>query len=269
VGANEEADVTRGAASNDDQSRAKTSSKEPVELAVQVLGLVAVLLPVMGLGIRAVAFAISGVPNPMELAEKDGVPDLALTAVKAAGPLAVFYAVFSLAVYYGWLGKLHRRTSPSRVPTWAAGLIALMLLAFLADFPGEWIVFGGGLVAGLLLARWEIRKQLTFYRISAGVLVAGAFASIAAGIAGYGVGDETNLYRFASTSNVADGKYVLIGQSDGLTYLDSCVGKGIVGVSDQQIVWVKPSPPPVGRYGTLIDDIFAHNPITIGYLRQC
>ncbi len=256
-----------------DPAPSSLGSKDPVELAVQVLGLVAILLPLIGVGIRAVAFVISGIPNPLELAAKDGVPDLALTATKAVAPLAIMYSAFALAVYYGWLSKLPQpkpMSKPmSRFRALPVGLILLMLLAFLADFPGYWILFGGGLAVGALLARWEVRMQLTFYRIAVAILVAGTFAAIAAGIAGYGVGDETNVYQFASTSGLSDGKYVLIGESDGITYIDSCQGTGVIGISDLQIVSVRPSPPSVGRYGTLLDDIFAHNPVTIGYLRQC
>jgi hypothetical protein len=105
--------------------------------------------------------------------------------------------------------------------------------------------------------------------MAAGVLIVALFAAVAAGVSGYGVGDEINAYTFDAASVSPNGGYVLLGQSDGVSYLDSCTGTGVVGVADRLIVSIRPSPPSVGRYGTLLDDIFAQNPITIGYLRLC
>lgn len=199
------------------------SPKDPIEIAVQLLGLIVVVLPIVGIGIRAVAFAIGGVPNPLELAAKDSVQDLALTAAKGTGLWPVFVAAMAFVTYRGWLPKRDSNRRPiSRFAFWSPlGFIAIFL-AFLGDFPGEWIQLAGGLLAGSLLATWEIRGRLTFYRMAAGVLMVALFAAVAAGLAGYGVGDEINAYRFDSYSGLPDGQYVLLGRSDGMAYLDSC-----------------------------------------------
>ncbi len=242
--------------------------KDPVELAVQLLGLVVIVLPVVGIGIRAVAFAIGGIPNPLELAATDSVQDLALTAAKGTGLWTVVAFVVGLAVYSGWLPKRQRRPI-SRLAFWSPLGFFAIFLALLGDFPGMWIEMAGGLLAGSLFAVWEMHGRLTFYRLAAGVLMVALFAAVAAGVAGYGVGDEINTYKFNPSLGVPDGTYVLLGVSDGISYLDSCQGTGVVGVSDPLILSIRPSQSSVGRYGTLVDDIFAGNPVTIGYLRLC
>lgn len=252
------------------QPKPIATSKDPIELTVQLLGLIVVVLPVVGIGIRAIAFAIGGVPSPIELAVKDSVQDLALTATKGTGLWTVSALLMGLALYKRWLPKRDsNRPAISRFALWSPlGFIAIVL-AFLGDFPGMWIEMAGGLLAGSLLAVWEIQGRLTFYRMAAGVLVGALFAAIAAGLAGYGVGDEINAYTFDPALGMPDGTYVLLGKADGVSYLDSCKGTGVFGASDPLIRSIRPSPPSVGRYGTLVDDIFAHNPVTIGYLRLC
>jgi Transposase, Mutator family len=58
--------------------------------------------------------------------------------------------------------------------------------------------------------------ELTFYRVAAAVLLAAIASALGGGINGVAVGDQVRNYRFANSSAMADGKYALVGDSDGL-----------------------------------------------------
>jgi len=46
----------------------KARQSDVLELLVKVAALVAVVLPIVGAGVRAMAFALAGTPHPLELA---------------------------------------------------------------------------------------------------------------------------------------------------------------------------------------------------------
>jgi hypothetical protein len=69
---------------------------------------------------------------------------------------------------------------------------------------------------------------------------------------------------------LTDGKYALVGESDGFVYLESCQHPGIVGVSQQEIVEfdaVKPSSP--WPSDSLYEIIFSGGVPKIGYHPDC
>jgi hypothetical protein len=97
--------------------------------------MIVAILPIVGIGIRAVAFAIGGLPNPIELAAKDSVQDLALTAAKGTGVWTVVVAGMAYATYKGWLPRRDSNKPPiSRFAFWSPLAFIAILLVFWATF---------------------------------------------------------------------------------------------------------------------------------------
>jgi len=245
---------------------------DPLELMVKVTGLVALVVPVVGAGIRATAFLLAGIPNPINLAIADSLGGLASTTLEAIGFNVVFVAALAFVAHRGWLrtnpwhfGKVTRFTWR----LWSA--VAILVLGTLAAFawPGGVLLQGGSWWGGWLLGDWSARGTMTFYRAASAVIVVGIFGALAAGTSGWHVGDQVNNYEFTTESGMIDGKYVRLGESDGLVYLDACGGQGIVGVNQAVIVKVRPGNASPADNPTLFDVIVRGRSPVIGYKRRC
>src|SRR5712692_1898045 len=92
---------TNSAASS--SARFLSSNHEGVlELTVKIAGLVVVVLPVVGVAIRFIAFAVGGVPNAIDMATRESVAGLASTAIQAVGAGVVTVAVLAFLAYRGF-----------------------------------------------------------------------------------------------------------------------------------------------------------------------
>lgn len=119
------------------------------------------------------------------------------------------------------------------------------------------------------LGFWSARRELTFYRVASVVFVAAIATALGAGINGIGIGDQVYEYRFAPSSGMSDGTYALVGQSDGVLYLDPCQRRGIEGVSQLSIVEFKPASAHRGALNNLYEILFRGGSLQIGYRPQC
>lgn len=75
---------------------------DALELLVKVAALIAVVLPIVGASVRALAFALAGVQNPLEMAATQPVSGLVITALKASGPSVLPVVVLSIVTYQSW-----------------------------------------------------------------------------------------------------------------------------------------------------------------------
>jgi hypothetical protein len=73
-----------------------------LELLVKIAALVVVVLPAVGGGVRATAFALAGVPSPLEMAVAEPVSDLVTTALKAVVPITAGLVVLAPSIYRDW-----------------------------------------------------------------------------------------------------------------------------------------------------------------------
>ncbi|HCG00893.1 MAG TPA: hypothetical protein DEV93_10170 [Chloroflexi bacterium] len=256
------------------------SAAEPVaprydflELLVKVAALVAVVLPIVGVGVRAIAFTLAGVHDPIEMAVAQPVSDLVSTALKAVAPVAGGIVLLAPTVYQDWPRPNVAPRSYHRLPTPLAlviGAVFLAAAATLLPWPGGFVgVFGVGAVS-FILGFWAARRQLSFYRVAAAVFLAAIASAVGAGINGVAVGDHVNTYRFAASAALTDGTYALVGDSDGFLYLESCQRSGIIGVNQQEIVEfnaVKASSP--WPSDSLYGIIFGGGTPRVGYRPEC
>jgi hypothetical protein len=244
-----------------------------LELLVKVAALVAVVLPIVGAGVRFTAFALAGVTNPLEMALAQPVSELVGSAMKAVAPVAGGIVVLAPNLYREWPRRNIAPRYYHRVPTPVAlivGTIFLAAAAFLLPWPGGFIGLFGVSAVSWVLGFWAARRQLSFYRLGAAVFLAAVTSALGSGINGVAVGDQVDSYRFASGAALLDGKYALVGKADGFVYLESCHHQGIVGVNQQQIVVFSPvsasNPwPSDSLYGI----IFGGGSPRIGYRPEC
>jgi hypothetical protein len=245
-----------------------------LELLVKVGALVAVVLPIVGAGVRATAFALAGIPNPLELAVAEPVSKLVTTALVAAAPVAAAIAALAPFVYRDWPrpnAPLRNYALASRGSHFliALGFLLLAIAVFILPFPAGliWTLSCGAL--SYQLGFWSARRELTFYRVASVVFLAAITTALAAGLNGIGIGDAVYEYQFSPSSGVPDGTYALLGQSDGVVYLDPCKTSGIEGVSQQVIVKFKPASAHRETLDSPYEIFFSGGFLQIGYRRQC
>jgi hypothetical protein len=87
---------------NETAIESKARPSDVLELLVKVAALVAVVLPIVGAGVRATAFALAGTPNPLELAVAEPVSQLVTTALLAGAPIAAAIVALAPFVYRDW-----------------------------------------------------------------------------------------------------------------------------------------------------------------------
>jgi hypothetical protein len=209
-----------------------------LELLVKVAALVAVVLPIIGAGIRVTAFTLAGEPNPLEMAVAEPVSELIATALKAVLPFVGAFVLLAPTLYQEWPRPQVPPRYYHRLPTPLALAIGVLLMggaAFFLPWPGGVIELAGVSVASYMLGFLSARRALSFYRVAAVVFLAAIVSALGGGINGVAVGDQISSYRFASSAALSDGKYALVGESDGFVYLQSCQRQEIVGVSQQEI----------------------------------
>jgi hypothetical protein len=198
----------------------------------QVLGLVALLLPVAGAIIRWIAFTIVGsFPDPAGLALAAPLSELVATATSSLLPPALTFAV-SVGIVLPARSNRDRTSDAAvsrrtilrrRVAELAGGLLALFIVASI-PLPQLVLLAGSGL-SGLALGVAVSRaRRLTFGSIaaSAGVLV------LAAAITG-GLSLEifAARYTFESAGALPDGDYLRLATFDGMLALRACDAVGI------------------------------------------
>jgi hypothetical protein len=250
---------------------------EDLELLVKVTALMAGILPVVGAGVRAIAFYLAGVPSPLDMAVRQPVSALASTAFNASGLIAVFFAALIFAAHRGWHTRVFRSPSPTYVrPKWLKRLLIFEWIVIIGvpvitlPWPGGAVGMAGSVWAGWLLGGWSARHELTFYRSAAAVLVVGLSSAVSAGITGATVGDDVNNFTFAAPADLADGTYALVGESDGFVYLESCHQSGIVAVSQQDVEKFSHANPSKNQTTpSLIEIVFHGATPRIGYRAEC
>lgn len=244
-----------------------------LELLVKVTALVALLLPIVGAGVRATAFIVAGVPSPLEMAVAEPVPGLVSTALKAVVPITGAIVLLAPTLYQEWPRANVPPRVYHRVPTPIALIIGTVFLGgagFFLPFPGGLVGLLGVGIASYMLGYWSARRQLTFYRVTAVVFLAAIASALGAGANGVAVGDQVSTYRFASSAGLMDGRYALVGEADGFVYVQSCHRHGIVGVNQQEVVEfsaAKTSSP--WPSDSLYEIIFRGGIAKIGYRPYC
>jgi hypothetical protein len=216
-----------------------TPRSDVLELLVKVTALVALVLPIVGAGVRATAFILAGVPSPLEMAVAEPVADLVSTALKTVVPVTGAIVLLAPTLYQEWPRPNDPPRVYHRVPTpiaLAIGIVFLSVPAFLLPLPGGVIGLLGVGTASYMLGFWASRLKLNFYRVAAVVFLAAIASALGAGVNGVAVGDQVNTYRFASSAGLTDGRYALVGEADGFLYVESCQRQGILGVSQQDVV---------------------------------
>jgi hypothetical protein len=244
-----------------------------LELLVKTAGLVVIILPLVGAGIRALAFALAGLPDPIALAADNSVASLAVTAIKAVGFLVAVVAALGFLAHRGWAKPYTgTRLSWRWYGKWqqrAVLVVSIGVIALLSVWPGGLLFFAVGGFAGWLIAEWQLRKLLSFYRIAVVVMLVGAISAVAAGLDGSAVGDQVNTYRFTSATGIPDGNYVPLGESNGIVFIDSCRGLGLVGVNTTEVSNFTSAPQHTASGQTLFNWIFRRGSLSVGYRRQC
>ncbi len=245
-----------------------------LELVVKVAALIAVVLPIVGAGVRAIAFLLAGVPNPLDMAATQPVSGLFITALKANWPSVLPVVILSVLTYQNW-SRPHL-ASTDTPPTWrrwailGLGVLFLAPAAFALAWPGGLVGVLVWTVISYRLGWWTARRELTFYRIAFVVLVGGVATAVGAGINGLAVGDQVNNYTFVSSAALADGEYALVGESDGFVYLESCHRHGIVGIRQQDIMeFSEAKPTNVQSWTNLFQIMFRGASPKFGYRPGC
>jgi len=266
------------------QYAAEAKHTDPLEVIVKVAGLLVVALPLVGVGVRLVAFQLAGVPVPLQMATRDSVVGLAATAFTATWPSVVVTAVFAVSVYRRWLPGLDRDSSlyvavaHPRYWKWRLRLDRALVLTVLAgavlllQWPGGVLIAVAGVGMGMAIAWLDIRRQLTIYSVALLVAVTGGINAVGAGLEGVGIGDEVDGYYFTSKAGLpADGHYVRLGEADGVIYLQSCgAGNAFVAVNSLDVARVLPGQPSQDRQiPALLNIVLRHQTPQIGYRPRC
>jgi hypothetical protein len=257
---------------------------EPLEAIVKVAGLLAITLPLVGVGVRFVAFQLAGVPIPFLIATHDSVVGLATTAFIATWPSVLFTGVFATAVYRRWIPGLSRDSDLAMAIAhpqywkWrlrlnrAAVLSTLAGAVLLLPWPGGVLIGAAGMGMGWTIAELDIRRQLSIYSIALLVVAMGAANALGAGLEGQGIGDEVDMYYFtAKTGLPPDGQYIRLGEADGVLYLQSCgASNPLVAVNSQDVARLVPGQPSHDRQiPVLLNILIRHQPPQIGYHPRC
>src|SRR5260370_22663978 len=114
--------------------------------------------------------------------------------------------------------------------------------------------------------------RLNIYPVGLLVVVIGAVNEVGAGLEGVGVGDEVDTYYFTSKAGLpSDGRYVRLGEADGVLYLQSCVGNNsLVVVNTQDVGRLAPGQPSQDRQiPALLDILIRHLAPQIGDRPRC
>jgi hypothetical protein len=198
-----------------------------------LLSLLALLLPVIGFGIRLVAFVLGLGPGPVVSAAA-AAPVSVLAATAVAGAAVALGALVFLAVF-ALLGedkskreaKEPKRKTKTRMPKWMPlsffGLAVIAIVLTTSGFPAGLVLLGGSMFAGGLLSVWEApmgRVPLTKLWLPAVIL-----ALTAAGYSGLG-GNVVAIYSgevdFSDEILLTDGVFVYLGQAEGVVYFVEC-----------------------------------------------
>jgi hypothetical protein len=257
---------------------------DPLEAIAKVAGLLAITLPLVGIGVRFVAFQLAGVPIPFLMATHDSVVGLATTAFIATWPSVLITAVYATAVYRRWIPGLRRDSDLAiavahpRYWKWRLRLDRAAVLSILAGtvlllpWPGGVLIGASGLGMGMAIAVLEIRRQLSTYSIALLVVAMGAANALGAGLEGQGIGDEVDMYYFTAKSGMPpDGQYIRLGEADGVLYLQSCgASNPLVAVNSQDVARLAPGQPTHDtQTPVLLNILIRHQAPQIGYHPRC
>ena len=257
---------------------------DPLEAIVKVAGLLAIALPLVGIGVRFVAFQMAGVPVPLLMAARDSVVGLAVAAFTVTWPSVLITAVFALAIYRRWLPGLSAdadiriAVAHPRYWKWRLRLdrtvivITTVTLVLILPWPGSVLIGCAGIGMGMALGWLDIRKRLSIYTAALLVVGMGITNALGAGLNGSGVGDEVNSYYFtAKTGLPPDGRYVRLGEAGGVLYLQSCgAGNAFVAVNSSEVTRLAPSSAPSDRQiPSLLNIVIRHQAPQIGYHPRC
>jgi hypothetical protein len=257
---------------------------DPLEAIAKVAGLLAITLPLVGIGVRFVAFQLAGVPVPVLMATRDSVVGLATTAFVATWPMVLITAVFALAVYRRWVPALtsdydlqlavaHPRYMKWRVRLERAVVpVVVVTVALVLPWPGGVVIALSGVGMGMAIAWLDLRRRLSIYSIALLVVVMGVVNAVGAGLEGVGVGDEVDMYYFSTKAGLPpDGRYVRLGEADSVLYLQSCgASNPLVAVNSQDVARLVPEHPAQDRQiPALLDILIRHRTQQIGYRPRC
>ncbi len=254
-----------------DKSAAAPGASDPLLDALAVIGqMVAVLVvstPAMGVAIRAVAFATDpAIGDPIRIAVDSPIPELAATTVSAT-VMSLFGLVLVIALLApGQWGPLRQLPAPDEpspmlapdkpmpakapepgpralipetglhwMPRWLMVLVFAVLLAGYPWFPGGWITAIGTFVGGFILAvNVGHLRELSWRSAMPTILVVSLASAIGGGLSLRLPAVEV---AFSATAGFSDGRYVEIGSADGFVVLRSCsTPVTVVRVASTQVI---------------------------------
>jgi hypothetical protein len=243
------------------------------DVLARALPVVAILLPVIGAGIRWLNFAFdSTIPSQVVVAAS--IPELAITGFRP------FLTMIPIAALMGFFLFTDRRimksagspTGPPR-PRWGSKVI--LPLAVVAMVAAVWV---GGLltlisglgpaVAGYLTARIGARPSVGLTDAIPVVLVLSITACLTSGLAP--TTTRAAFIRFNGSQGLTDGWYLPLGTTEQGWYLRACAG-------DQRVLFVKRETLDLINFSehtsvsqlTSVADILRGQPVKLGFVSQC
>jgi hypothetical protein len=254
-----------------------TDRPDTFEALIKLAGLVAILLPAIGVAVRAIAFFLGGIDGPTQMASRQSVGALASTGLSVTWLAGLVVVVVGLAIHTRLLPR--RTQAPqqvrrlSRRARWVAWVVILLVWGvsiFLTATPGSVVALIGGGITGLLLGDESRRGYVHVYRLAALAAVFAIVSAVGAGVGGTSLDLQVGDYSFTSLVSAApDGRYVELGQDGAITYLQSCRTGRIVGVNQSNISTVSPSSAGATAPATLYELVFRGKPLRLGYSLHC
>ena len=252
---------------------------ETVGLAIPVL---AVFLPVIGVGYRATGFLLSG-HVPAEAAVAQPIPALALTGFAVALPAiatAAFLTWFVRPVRERQVppGSVTPRTGWKRyVAIGVLGLLLLILLAVLAvtliwlllSIRGIPFILTVAIGAGFGLLSSRLGRPMQLKRVIGAVAIASPLLIAVTAIAPNTADTSAFEITFDPTSKIEDGAYAVVGADEDTTWLMACDDSEVVVVrsdliNSRRLLAPAPLPPPRS-----IPDMLSSGVGPLGYVPPC
>lgn len=256
------------------ESHSTNSTKSDYwDILARALPLAAVLLPVIGVGVRWLNFAFdSTIPSQVVLAAS--VPELAVTGFRPFLLMAPTAVLLGLFVF---LDRKSTQTAGSAgrpsPPVWAyrtvfvLSLIAVVLIVWQGTLLALVYALGPS-IAGRLSSGLSTRSSIGFGDVIPIVLVLGIAACVTSGLTPTTA--RAALFRFDGSAGLQDGWYLPLGTTEQGWYLRACAGDGRISlVKREALASVRFSENQSSARLTTIPDMLQGKPITVGFVSSC
>ena len=240
-------------------------------VAGQLAGIAVILLPAVGVVVRAIDFNTSSFGSDWyRIALADPVPTLAAIGFyNAVLPGAILLVV-----------RLFARFEPTphrSLPRPAAAALGFALVAAVLFLPTAFLV---GVISGVLVSfieswhasrlrqRGERLTLATAWPLVALLMVAGITVGI---LSGYADGVSEAAYTFDPQAQQAPGPYARLGESSDFLYIKRCSARNspIVGVAKRLVLSESLVNPPSRSNTNLFDVIFSGRSLRVGLQLPC